>query len=691
MGRNNRQDALNKLLEIAALKGYVTFDIIMSCADDYDLSLPDFDWLSNEATSRNVIIYDEEPATREIDEDEVVDDYAQVDYEATYSEVVTLCPAMEDFVCQIRSIRPPQFKETSRLKYLVKEGNTHARERMIEMHLRLALRIGFQRAKAYDADVEETVGDACVGLINAVDRYDPDTSGPFSSYASLWILQNVSREQPTQNPLMYFPVHKRDDYFTVYPILKAADCRGYGALERDPEAVQLICERLGYKPDQLADLWKALIPFESLDAIFSTAEYDESKMRSAFGRDPLPLDEAVFEKIDHAAMRQQVHSVLSTLTPREEMVIKLRYGIEDAEEHTLEEVGQEFKVTRERIRQIEKKALRKLNHPSRTRKLKSFWFSDTADSTKKAKQSSETKANKSNGTGKTRKQVEPQDDERDEHIEEATTLDVEHENLYTSDTAENEESEAEEERALEEVQPWRDLGMVNATLFSAWLKEEGIDKAVSKAILAAVNKADAYAYACGIPAACLYGIKSLKDARMAIYAMNANREFEIQEKAAAINLRKFGVHYMNFVKRMLSKNPLVLSTQTMVNASNETPEDETKPERSSSQNCPVVPPMVQNATVKAGDALLCAIKDEGLSYRDNRDKGGCLWVFGGTEITQKIQKLEKKTGVGFRYKKDGPASTRRPAWWTKGIALRGGDVDDNVYVLPEYERSSKPS
>ena len=119
MERNNRLKALNKLLEIAASKGYVTFDIIMSCADDYDLSLPDFDWLSNEATSRNVIIYDEEPATREIDEDEVVDDYAQVDYEAIYSEVVTLCPAMEDFVCQIRSIRPPQFKETSRLKYLL--------------------------------------------------------------------------------------------------------------------------------------------------------------------------------------------------------------------------------------------------------------------------------------------------------------------------------------------------------------------------------------------------------------------------------------------------------------------------------------------------------------------------------------------------------------------------------------------
>ena len=70
------------------------------------------------------------------------------------------------------------------------------------MHLRLALKIGFQRAKSYDADIEETIGDACVGLISAVDRYDPDKNGPFSSYASRWILQNVTREQPTQNRLI---------------------------------------------------------------------------------------------------------------------------------------------------------------------------------------------------------------------------------------------------------------------------------------------------------------------------------------------------------------------------------------------------------------------------------------------------------------------------------------------------------
>lgn len=247
------------------------------------------DWLSNEAASRNVIIYDEEPATREIDEDEAVDDYAQVDYEAVYSEIKSLCPAMESFVERIRNIRPSQFKETSQLKHLVREGNAHARERMIEMHLRLALRIGFQRAKAYDADIEDTVGDACIGLINAVDRYDPNTSGPFSSYASLWILQNVTREQPTQNPLMYFPVHRREDYYTIFPILKAAGFLEGEALEDNPKAIEMICQKLDCKPDQLTDIWNAIIPFRSLNQILSDPEEDEYRIHLAFGDDPLRL------------------------------------------------------------------------------------------------------------------------------------------------------------------------------------------------------------------------------------------------------------------------------------------------------------------------------------------------------------------------------------------------------------------
>ncbi len=369
MERDNRLEALKKLLDIAASKGYVTFDIIMGCADDYDLSLPDFDWLSNEVTSRNIIIYDEEPTKRVIDEDEDVGDYAQVDYEAIYAEVVKLCPSLESFVDSVRNLRPPQFRETSRLKYLVKEGNAHARERMIEMHLRLALRIGFQRARAYDVDIEETIGDACVGLMNAVDKYDPDTCGPFAPYASLWILQNVTREQPTQNPLMYFPVHRREDYYTVYPLLKSAGLLDYEDVEHNPEVIQLICERLERKPDQLVDIWKAIIPFKSLDEIMDGPDEDEYRIHLAFDNDLLPDVEDTIDRLDYNILQNKVKDVLSTLTPRQEYIMKMRYGI-GGKARTLEEIGTANNLTRERIRQIEQKTLRKLRHPSRSRLLK---------------------------------------------------------------------------------------------------------------------------------------------------------------------------------------------------------------------------------------------------------------------------------------------------------------------------------
>ena len=125
---------------------------------------------------------------------------------------------------EIRLIRPPQFRELSGIIYQAKEGNEYARNRIVEMHLRMAVRIGLQRAEQYDADLVDCIGDACVGLHTAVERYDPDTSGPFGSYASLRMLQNISREQKTQRPDVYYPVHKKEQYYTMYPILRNRGC-----------------------------------------------------------------------------------------------------------------------------------------------------------------------------------------------------------------------------------------------------------------------------------------------------------------------------------------------------------------------------------------------------------------------------------------------------------------------------------
>jgi RNA polymerase primary sigma factor len=258
------------------------------------------------------------------------------------------------------------------------------------MHLRFAVRIALQRAELYDCEIADTLQEACIGLITAVDRYDPDSSGPFGSYASLWILQNIGRAQATQRPAVYYPVHKKEGYFTMYPILKEM-----GYLDSDiwtnPEVRRLIQDRIGCGIDHAEDIIKQSMPIESLDDIYEmflknidVVEIQDDVFENIieneipqdvfqnFNSDAFYWNDDICEEIEQRALRETLENLMGELTNREQEVLKARYGFEDGVEKTLEEVGQTFGVTRERIRQIESKALRKLSHPTRIRKLKDF-------------------------------------------------------------------------------------------------------------------------------------------------------------------------------------------------------------------------------------------------------------------------------------------------------------------------------
>ena len=265
---DNRQAAFNALIRLADSQGYVTFDDIIDCADEYSLPIQDFDWLSNSITSRGTIVYSEKPSQSSPDSEMEYDDFAQSDYEVVYNRVAELSPSLEPFVSYIKNILPPQRGEIKQLKYQIVDGNAYARTRMIEMHLRLALRVALQRAEIYDMDIEDAVGYACVGLIIAVDRYDPDTSGAFASYASLWILQNISREQSTRRPLIYYPVHKKEGYFTAYPLLKQKGCIGCDELIRCQKALKFVENRLECSEKDASDIIAQMIPDERYEALY---------------------------------------------------------------------------------------------------------------------------------------------------------------------------------------------------------------------------------------------------------------------------------------------------------------------------------------------------------------------------------------------------------------------------------------
>lgn len=384
MGRDLRQEALTYLLEKADKQGYVTFDDIMDCADANSLPIQEFDWLSSAITTRGILVYDEAPvASNRIaqdSEDDEYNDYAQSDYESVYDRIIELDDSLRDFVTEVRNIKPPQWKEFSQLKYQVIEGNLHARERMIEMHLRIALRIALQRAETYDMDIQDAVGEACIGLVIAVDKYDPDTNGAFGSYAAMWILQNISRRQPTQRALMYYPVHKKDPYFSAYPLLKATGYAGDIDAINNPEVYDLLSEKLSFTNEQTEDVIYATIPFMSYEELYGMffensvffEKQEKAQMHGDLYLHELVCEDDIVEKVSEIMMREQIYEILGMLAEREQKVIELRYGLRDGRERTLEEVGNEFGITRERVRQIEAKALGKLRHPSRSQKLRDY-------------------------------------------------------------------------------------------------------------------------------------------------------------------------------------------------------------------------------------------------------------------------------------------------------------------------------
>lgn len=368
MEQGNRQEALVRLLNIAAVKGYVTFDDIFDCSNEFGLSFGAFDWLSENIATRSIIIYDEDPSSLDSDNSDY-DDYAQIDYEETFQRVIEVEPNLEALIEEIRNTKPPQRGEVGQLKYQVKEGNEHARQRMIEMYMRIAVRIALQRSMDYDTDLEATLGDAFVGLIIAVDKYDPDHSGPFVSYASMWIYQNITREQRPQNTNLYFPAHRKELYYSSYPLLKRRGCTECECLSECKKAREMVQAKIDGNEDQVEDVITASLPALPLHQIAKEIRRSDyiyettgEKIISIAERSLCCSDEDVIKYASATLQRERLMDLLDELPERTELILRARWGLDDGQERTLEEVGQMFNLTRERIRQIEAKALRKLQN-----------------------------------------------------------------------------------------------------------------------------------------------------------------------------------------------------------------------------------------------------------------------------------------------------------------------------------------
>lgn len=251
----------------------------------------------------------------------------------------------------------------------IEEKSEYAREKLINSNLRLVVSIAKRYQNKHNMPLLDLIQEGNEGLMKAVDKFDYTKGFKFSTYGTWWIKQSITRAISDQARLMRVPVHMVE---TILKHNKAVRDL-LQELGRDP-TIEEIAEKLGTTVDKVIEVQRISQDPISLESKMGHEE--DSKIG-----DLIPDENALSpqEIAQQNMLKEQLMSVLETLTPREQKVIRLRYGLDDAHPRTLEEVGREFSVTRERIRQIEAKALRKLRHPSKLKRLRDDMSEDDGD------------------------------------------------------------------------------------------------------------------------------------------------------------------------------------------------------------------------------------------------------------------------------------------------------------------------
>ena len=348
------------LVALGKEKGYVTYEQIADELKGLDLDADTLDDLYNTFLENHIEIVSEEGLN---DGDEGDDDSSpdKILDELSNSKDIKISDPVRMYLKEIGRINLLSSDEEFEFARLAEQGDEYAKKMLAESNLRLVVSIA-KRYVGRGMLFLDLIQEGNIGLMKAVDKFDPDKGYKFSTYATWWIRQAITRAIADQARTIRIPVHMVETINKLARIQRQLTQE----LNREPTEEE-IAKKIGLSVEKVREVYKISQDPVSLET--PIGEEDDSHLGD-FIKDERTMSPEEYATIE--MLKEELSGVLLTLTEREEKVLRLRFGLDDGQCRTLEEVGQVFNVTRERIRQIEAKALRKLRHPSRSRRLRDF-------------------------------------------------------------------------------------------------------------------------------------------------------------------------------------------------------------------------------------------------------------------------------------------------------------------------------
>ncbi len=363
--KDSNQLSIDELLEKGKNKGTLTQNELVSMIDDNECDLDQIDKLYEDLEILNLESADggleQNEFTEEIKNE--IERYGSAEdmEKMLASEGLAIDDPVRMYLKEIGKVPLLSGEREMELAQKMEEGDGNAKQELVEANLRLVVSIA-KRYVGKGMSFLDLIQEGNLGLMKAVEKFDYRKGYKFSTYATWWIRQAITRAIADQARTIRIPVHM------VETIHKVARVSRQLVQEngRDPSAEE-IAKVMKMSPEKVREIMKIALDPVSLETPIGEEEDSHLGDFIEDSDSPAPQD-----AVADVMLREQLNEVLHTLTPREEQVLKLRFGLDDGRTRTLEEVGQVFNITRERIRQIEAKALRKLRHPSRSKRLKDY-------------------------------------------------------------------------------------------------------------------------------------------------------------------------------------------------------------------------------------------------------------------------------------------------------------------------------